>query len=145
MFDQINQFAIPEALLIHYERVDQQHQSLVDTINDCVKIWNTETHGFEHFEDLCLVFLDKLQKHFTYEEFLMKKTGYGDTIQHIGHHAETLFKFNAFLDTSKLKGQMFRNDIHFCFDSIIMDIAKADLHFDEYLIGKKLKNLNPAI
>ncbi len=134
----IEKFNIPDAFLMRFEKIDEQHQELVDILNRCV--YALSSNSFNIFEEEISKFCPLAVSHFKYEEDLMLAAGYDALESHIDHHRVALEHLSEISkrnhDSIEAKWYILQS----MFDNIVMDITKADLKFDEFLIasGRKL-------
>lgn len=124
-------FKIPDAFLINYGSIDDEHQSLVAHMNTLLKI--SENGSADNFERAFEALIDEFKTHFLNEEALMAEAGYDGVNWHAKHHAENLAEVLGLYSSCQEKGKIDPSDIYACFDQVIKDIGKADLKFGEFL------------
>ena len=131
-------YEIPTAFLVHFGDIDDQHRGLTAIVNRCLDAAKRDD-GLEfarHFEN----FITTFSRHFDYEEDLMGSVGYKHTQPHKNHHRESLDTIRA------LRGRDGRFIIEplnippILFNQIVLDIAKADLNFEEYIAGRHMRD-----
>ena len=124
-------FTIPDVFLINYGSIDDEHRSLVEHVNGLLKITQNGSSG--NFERAFEALLEEFTSHFQHEEALMADAGYDGLKWHSEHHSASIAVLKQLFADCRQKGKVETNDINFCFDHIITDIAKADLKFAEFL------------
>ena len=132
----VSPFSLPESFMVKYKSIDDEHQELIDKINDWVTQLNKGV--LNDFPAKILVFIDQMKAHFAKEEAYMDDVSFPGLAWHKDHHtyfitaAQELHKF-------ALSGEKTQEEIiHTCFDYIVQDVIKADLIFASFLHGKRL-------
>lgn len=126
-------FSIPEAFAIKYNSIDEEHARLVEIVN---RWMDYATRGtFTEFDREFEHFVDAMRSHFEHEERHMRELGYGGLKWHQDHHAECIDEILEIREHCRREGRVDRGAVDACFDKVIMDIARADLKFAEFLDG----------
>lgn len=132
-------FELPDAFLIKYDSIDEEHQQIVARVNTLLDI--SKNGSSEVFEDAFESLIETVKAHFRHEELLMADVGYDGLEWHAAHHTESLVALRDLYDTCLKKGKVETADIFFCFDHVIKDVAKADLKFGEFLDNTGARNI----
>jgi len=120
---------LPNALNVGVEEIDSEHRVLVDLINHGISLWNEGERDSAKFAEIFTEFVDRLSLHFHEEELLMARVNYPELKQHAGQH----YHIMVLLRHMEKHKELFElDDLIFCFDQIIQDIAHSDLHFADY-------------
>jgi len=128
---------LPDAFLIRYDGIDQDHRKLIERLNDAFnKLEDGKLHKFE--EPLNKFFLS-LSIHFQHENAEMLAVGYPELDTHRLHHDQCLERVKKLILDCRNAGFLSEEALVECFDTIVADIAKADLHFGEFLDSKELR------
>jgi hemerythrin len=128
-------FLLPETFLLPHDEIDQEHQDIVDTLNEWEKMLSGSTVDelLAQFEK----FISQLQNHFKNEEEYMRQVAYDGLEWHSVHHKDTLNEAMTMLDSCRQSNDVDKDQIYHCFYTLFHDIAKADLKFGEFLRSKK--------
>lgn len=129
-------FRLPEAFKIGISSIDDDHLSLVESINR--SLHNEDGKNIIEFKKVFESFISELRQHFENEEALMLEAGYPGLDDHAKHHKACLNELHMSLETCNKRGYADRNDITGLFHNLITVIANADLKFVEYLWGEDL-------
>jgi hemerythrin-like metal-binding protein len=124
-------FFLPPSLSISFNRIDEQHQALIDIIN----LAATAPKRLDvHLRELNV----SLSEHFAHEEGVMEAEGYPQLTEHKIHHSHILRRVQAITDGLAKDGKSTRDGLENIFTSLIDDILRADLPFKSFLQGKGL-------
>ena len=128
-----NRFKLPDAFKFNIGWIDHEHDALVDTLNG----WLDASDGksIPDFEGKFRTFIDELKRHFKHEEALMWKTEYPGAEWHAGHHLQAIERTEHLLGRCRIRGFADEMDVGRCFESVIIDVARADMKFFAYLEG----------
>lgn len=129
--DEIARLKLPEAFHFNVSTIDEEHQSLVDALNACMDRFDGVS--IPDFEALLDDFMGKMRNHFVNEEALMEKTEYPGFAWHRDHHAKTLKQVEEMKGRCMRRGYCDNFDIQRCFEGIIVDVARADMKFFDFL------------
>ncbi len=125
-------FALPEAARIQYNALDEQHESLLDELNDYLDMLRGNAGRLP--ADQCFDRLsDKMHSHFLHEEEIMAGLRYHGLDWHIGHHRESMARLQSLRRQCIDKGYIDIDDINDCFSQVIDDVLRADLQFKTFL------------
>ncbi len=133
----VSKFHLPDAFLLRFKKIDKDHQGLVDVINRCDDALSS--NSFNKFEEEIKTFYPLIASHFRYEEALMSAVDYDDLETHRDHHLAALVNLREMCKSNRDSIETKRHILISMFDKIIMDIAKADMMFDEFLIENDYK------
>ena len=122
-------FFLPPALSISFNRIDEQHQELIDIIN----LAATAPKRLDaHLSRLNAA----LAEHFAHEEGVMEAEGYPQLAEHKLHHSHILRRVQEITNGLAKNGNSARDGLNNIFTSLIDDILRADLPFKTFLQGK---------
>jgi len=124
-------FRLPEVFKIGISSIDDDHQSLVESINR--SLLTQDGNNIKEFRGIFERFISDLKQHFEKEEALMLEAGYPGRDDHAIHHQACLNELYMSLKSCNERGYADRDDITGLFHKLIGVIAKADLKFAEYL------------
>lgn len=136
-------FHLPEAFLIRYGGIDAEHQKLIDLLNECAA--TAVDDRIPEFETALEVFRNVLERHFEHEEAEMIEIGYPGIDRHREHHAECRRRIDALFEIARDSGHLSTGQLFECFDTIVSDIADADLKLSAYLDDRGLRNARPKL
>jgi len=71
---------------VKYDKIDEQHQELIDIINDLALYIDEKDTEFSHLLDLVSKLDNYVAEHFKFEESLMKEYSYPDMENHVIQH-----------------------------------------------------------
>jgi len=71
---------------VKYDKIDEQHQELIDIINDLALYIDEKDTKFSHLLDLVSKLDNYVAEHFKFEESLMKEYSYPDMENHVIQH-----------------------------------------------------------
>ena len=83
------------SLSVNIRLIDQQHQKLVDLVNQLYKALKSGK-GADVLGDILGSLVDYTQRHFAEEERMMRAHGYPETEQHLAAHAELIRQVGEF-------------------------------------------------
>lgn len=132
------EFALPDAFLIRYDGIDEEHLRLVNLVNELnADLADGEAREFEGpFSRLVAL----LEQHFQHEESHMQALGYKGLAWHRDHHQDCLERTRQLLQACRDQGYADKSTICDCFCEIVEDVASADLKFGEFLDGMGLRD-----
>ena len=89
------------------------------------------------FESRFHLFIEKLKQHFEHEEVLMAECAYPGLGWHQQHHDKTMLHTKDMLANCVKRGYANDLDLARFFNDIIIDVARADMKFSEYLSANR--------
>lgn len=129
-------YKLPDAFLIQYDAIDQEHAEVVALINrlhaDCAG------NRLVEFEELLGDLIACLMRHFTHEESHMRDLEYPGLDWHVAHHSESIDKARRIFQISIRDGFIDEMTVGKFFHEIVQDIVQADLQFRAFLEDKML-------
>ncbi len=123
-------FFLPPSLSISFNRIDEQHQELIDIVNRAARAPKRMNEQLKKLNA-------SLVEHFAHEEDVMRAEGYPQLAEHKIHHGHILSRVQD-ISRGLGKGGSSRAGLDSIFHSLIDDILRADLPFKTFLQGKGL-------
>lgn len=135
-------FEIPDSFRLQDGTINTQHSALVDFVNQCSSV--TQHHDAGRLNQLIVEFIALLERHYQYEEDLMKKLKYPRLEEHAEHHAGSLREVRCWQNQIEKNPGPARDIPIILFNNVIFDIARGDLSFDDYVIDLHERGLVQA-
>jgi hemerythrin-like metal-binding protein len=130
------QFKLPRSALFQFEDIDQEHQKLIDILNETMlpSERNRRVEG-THFVLHIRILLDHLIEHFANEEGIMAETCYPGLAEHRAHHATIKDGIGTMLAEALLRSDIPVESVHDLFDRLVDELLRFDLMFKSYPEG----------
>lgn len=124
-----------EAFNIGVKEVDEQHQELVNKLNDFMEACNNR-QGKDKIEETLLFLKDYTVIHFRDEEELMIRTKFPDFEEHKKDHVDFIDTVNALINEVHEKGTSVLSTIKLnrtLVDWLLTHISKNDIKIGEHI------------
>lgn len=115
--------------------LNEQHRELLKIGSSLINASLSNRTDEERLEDINLL-IESLQKHFVYEESILKEANYTDLAAHAGKHAE-LFEKAGFMKVSYQKGELKETAF---FTYLLEDVIKGHMLEEDIKFFPLLKN-----
>ncbi len=127
------------SLSVNIRLIDQQHQRLVDLVNQLYKALKSGK-GADVLGDILGALVDYTQRHFAEEERMFKAHNYPNTDQHLAAHAELIrqvgeFKTKLAAGTASISSDLF----NFLKSWLLHHIKQEDKAYGPYLNGRGVR------
>jgi len=129
-------YVLPEAFNIEFDGIDAEHKLMVDILNEFVE--DIENGLVDDFELPFANLIEVMKAHFDNEENYMTQLEYPGAGWHKEHHQECIDSCENLVEQCRVAGKANLEIVQNCFSQVIMDVAKADLKFREFLEAKGL-------
>ena len=135
----VHRFELPQSILLRYKELDQEHQQLIDILNDIAAGFKQDDHidgvsfasGIEKLRSSMIT-------HFSHEEREMADVGFDGLIDHQCIHAGMLSALDALHTEALSQPKVHLQRLYDLFDHLLGDALRADMLFKTFLEGKGL-------
>ena len=124
-------FFIPKSGLVGLDELDEDHQSVVDALED-VRV-HLEDRAYSHIKKTREI-TQTVLSHFRREEGLMMRADYPHTGAHCLNHDQTLGHIYRIVGNAELCEKVTIGDLRDLYRTLLDDIFSADLNFQTYLV-----------
>lgn len=124
-------FALDDRYTGPVKLIDRQHRDLIKNLNRAAR--QTAGAKLPDFEKVITDLIQQLREHFVDEEAIMVEAKFPNLDWHKTHHAQSLHQAEETLKRCIARGYADDLDLARLFESVLLDIAKADLQFYAYL------------
>jgi len=126
-------FSLPKTFSINFDGIDAEHDELVEILNQFAD--KLDDGYTKDFETSFVRLLHGLETHFENEEAYMEALNYPSFRWHREHHQKSIETCKGIHVTCQRSGMADTDAVRVCFHEVVMDIARADLKFKEFVIG----------
>lgn len=124
-------FFIPRTGLVGVEEIDEDHQSVVDALEDVRR--HLDDAQYEHVRKTREI-TQTVLAHFRREEELMRRVDYPHVDAHTLHHDQSLGHIYRIVGNTELAGEVKIGDLRDLYRTLLDDIFSADQSFHNYLV-----------